>query len=51
MVNEKQGSELAAVILYLVDGILNVVVLFPSFVDAKPHSVDDKTKRERFTDI
>jgi ABC-type phosphate transport system permease subunit len=35
----------------VVFGIVNAVALFPSFVDAKPRSVDYKAKRERFTDI
>ena len=51
IVNEKQEREPMTAVHYLVVAIVDAVALFPSFVDAKPRSVDDKTKRERFTDI
>ena len=51
IVNEKQEKEPMATVSHLAFGIVNAVALCPSFVDAKPHSVDDKTNRERFTDI
>jgi hypothetical protein len=51
MVNEKQEREPMTAVLCAIFGIVNAIALFPSFVDAKRRSVDDKTKRERFTDI